>query len=452
MNSKLRISFLCLLLVGTILLISCAGTEDGLLPQATTPTTERTEVTTAQTQPPMVSASNLQPSIESRNVNMPLSRLEEPLTVNIDEETTIDLQYQGWPTICKGEGTTLYAVSSVRLEHIDPFGAIALCESHDNGETWSRPRVVIDTVLDDRDAGVVYLGDGKLLVSWFNNDGQEYINGKYSYWKDFSYITDEQEKAYIKSFENLPLTERQKGSYVALSEDYGKTWGDPVRVPISAPHGPTLGKDGRTLIYFGTRNNPEAAGFSSYKTGRELYVIKSIDYGRTWQHLSAIEMPRWDYVYCEPHMIQLSDGSYVGAVRVHTVDREIDENQGMAVYITTSKNGKNWTKIQPITEDMRGGPPHLLQLQNGVVLLTYGYREMPCGIRYRLSYDGGKTWTEEDVIATADDSKNGDMGYPSTVETSDGTLITVYYQRFRSDHYASFLYTKWKLEEAEPAT
>ena len=449
MNQSIRVTLLCLLLIVATVFVACGTDDEELLPKATTATTERTEATTAATTVPTVSVSDLQPVVYPTEVHQRLSRLDPPLTVNIDENTTVDLAYQGWPTICKGEGSTLYAVSSVRLEHIDPFGAIAFYESHDNGLTWSDAKIAIDTPLDDRDAGVVYLGNGKILVSWFNNDGQEYIDGKYSYWQNFSYLTDEQKEAYLAKFEKVPVVDRQKGSYVALSEDYGQTWGAPVRVPISSPHGPTLTKDGKTLIYFGTRNNPSAAGFSNLAEGRELYVIKSMDYGKTWHHMASIPMPQRHYVYCEPHMIQLDNGGYVGAIRVHTVDQEVDENRGMAVYITYSKDGRNWSTIKAITEDMRGGPPHLMQLKNGVVLLTYGYREDPCGVRYRLSYDSGVTWSDEGIICNAEDSRNADMGYPSTVELDDGTLITIYYQRYRNDSYCSVLYTRWRLEERQ---
>jgi hypothetical protein len=47
------------------------------------------------------------------------------------------------------------------------------------------------------------------------------------------------------------------GSYVRLSEDYGVTWGEPVRLPVTAPHGPTLCKDG-SLIYLGIEHGRPA--------------------------------------------------------------------------------------------------------------------------------------------------------------------------------------------------
>ena len=39
--------------------------------------------------------------------------------------------------------------------------------SSDNGQSWSRPVVVIDTAQDDRDPSVACLRDGTLLLNWF---------------------------------------------------------------------------------------------------------------------------------------------------------------------------------------------------------------------------------------------------------------------------------------------
>ncbi len=93
-----------------------------------------------------------------------------------------------------------------------------------------------------------------------------------------------------------------------------------------------------------------------------------------------------------------------------------------------------------------GAPAHFLELSNGAVLLTYSYRVGTRGVRGCLSYDGGVTWdTEEFEISNNTSTKNNDLGYPSTVELADGTLITVYYQPYGDDYPSSLLYTKWKL-------
>lgn len=60
-----------------------------------------------------------------------------------------------------------------------------------------------------------------------------------------------------------------------------------------------------------------------------------------------------------------------------------------------------------------------------------------------VSRDIGETWSEEYTLSVHPSS--ADLGYPSTVELEDKSLITVYYQRYGDDNYPSILYTKWSL-------
>jgi hypothetical protein len=57
--------------------------------------------------------------------------------------------------------------------------------------------------------------------------------------------------------------------------------------------------------------------------------------------------------------------------------------------------------------------------------LTYGYRAPPYEIRARLSSDGGHTWSPERTIRGNGGGR--DIGYPRSVERSDGKVVTVYY-------------------------
>ena len=77
--------------------------------------------------------------------------------------------------------------------------------------------------------------------------------------------------------------------------------------------------------------------------------------------------------------------------------------------------------------------------------MTYARRQDPPRICARLSYDGGKTFGEEIAL---NPSVTSDNGYPSTVELSDGTMLTAYYQRLPEDDFCSILYTKWRIDEA----
>jgi len=67
----------------------------------------------------------------------------------------------------------------------------------------------------------------------------------------------------------------------------------------------------------------------------------------------------------------------------------------------------------------------MIKLQDGRLCLTYGYRDVPYGIRAKLSEDDGETWGEEIILR--DDGGNYDLGYPRTVQRSDGKIVTLYY-------------------------
>ena len=76
--------------------------------------------------------------------------------------------YQGWGTVARDEEGTLYTVASgFRVSHICPFGKTVMYISRNNGRTWSPPIVINDTYMDDRDAGILYMGNGRMLVTWF---------------------------------------------------------------------------------------------------------------------------------------------------------------------------------------------------------------------------------------------------------------------------------------------
>ena len=375
--------------------------------------------------------------------NGAIGHLINGVTVPIDDKTSITLNYQGWPTICKGEGDTIYAASSLRIGHVDPFGAICFYKSEDGGNTWTDPRIIIDTPLDDRDAGIVYLGNNKLLVSWFTHDTPGYFENDDPTWtKWLDKVTEEQRVALTKKWNALPATEKIGRSYVAISNDGGQTWEEPTAIPVTAPHGPSLMNDGRTLMCIGPAKGAQHCGFSDFKSNN-LYIIKSTDYGKTWRHEATLPKPEnGSFTFGEAYLIQLQDGSYIAAAR----GQRTTDNDAMRVWTAFSSNGRTWTDFEEI-EGLVGAPPHFLQTESGVLIMAYSYRVQPVGSRARLSYDGGKTWSDEIILCIADNDANGDLGYPSTVELSDGTLVTAYYQRVGNDLYGSFLYTKWKLVE-----
>ena len=340
-------------------------------------------------------------------------------------------KYHGWPTVCKdGEGTLYVVDSGFRTAHVDPFGKTSMYKSFDGGKTWSIPMVINDTWLDDRDAGIVSLGGKKLLVTWFCHPAKVYAT-QYAQWIRGTWSGS---SGVLDAYDTIPEDKGQGGSFIRLSEDGGYTWGETIKVPVSAPHGPNVLRDG-SLMYLGK------AMYTDELPDGALAAYKSTDGGRTWEFLAQLAIPEGTIPnnFHEPHVLELPSGRLLGVIRAE--GKEIP--RGFTVYETYSDDGgKTWTDLRCL--DVWGSPPHLLLHSSGAVICSFGRRADPFGERAIVSYDGGETWEDEYVLH---ETVSGDLGYPASVELPDGSILTVYYQRVEGDSFTSIQYTKWRLKD-----
>ncbi len=337
--------------------------------------------------------------------------------------------YFGWPSVARlDDGTLVTASSGLRAYHVCPWGKTVLHFSTDNGRTWSDSQVLNDSMIDDRDAGVISLGGKKMLVSWFTSDTRKFV--EYNWVKES--MTEEYYHKMIKKVSTWDdqKVKEQLGSRVMISED-GNTWSEPVKVAVSAPHGPVLLANG-DLLYFG--KELQAKG---------LKAIISKNEGLTWDTLGSIPIPA-DTEYRnfhEPHAVELLSGKIIGMIRYqHTGKAKAYES--FSLFQTESiDGGKTWTEAKPT--GIPGSPPHILRHSSGTLVCVYGYRKKPFGQRAMISHDDGATWN---VVVLRDDGPDGDLGYPASVELEDGSIFTVYYQKYADDEQASLLWTRWELQ------
>lgn len=309
--------------------------------------------------------------------------------------------------------------------------------SFNGGETWTCPIIVNDSYLDDRDTGIVSLGDGHMILSWFSSRHEDNCRSH----ADFEWEKDSDKKMILgmgEVWDYLPAEDIVSGNYVKLSDDYGVTWGDPIRVPMTAPHGPNKLSGGRA-IFLGKDNRADENG------DIRVNAFISEDYGRTWEKVGEVPLPEgheW-WMFHEPHVVELPNGRLLGAIRVHGRPEAPSET----CYVTFSDDcGKTWSVPKFI--GIAGLPPHLLVHSSGAVILSYACRDGDNkSERAVVSYDNGETWSEDYVLNV--DPPYNDLGYPATAECADGSLFTIYYQCYPGDDFCSVLGTKWSLGDKE---
>ncbi len=344
------------------------------------------------------------------------------------------LGYFGWPTVARmDDGTLVVASSGLRSQHVCPFGKTVLNFSRDGGRTWSPPRIIQDSPIDDRDAGVISLGGERLLVTWFTADSRLYANQ--------AWIPEEERQSWRPVLDAWTdeLVAQHLGSWVLLSEDGGATWEGPRRAPLSTPHGPILLKDG-SLLYLGKDSREMSSG--------EILAASSGDGGRSWEVLGRVPLYLGTKAasYHEPHVAKLPDGKLVGIIRLENNGPEADVTRLGLVNFSLMQSesqdgGRTWSMPRPL--GFHGSPPHLLFHSSGMLICTYGYRLPGFGQRLMFSRDGGRTWDYDWILR--DDGPDGDLGYPSTVELEDGSLLTVYYQKYSASEKCSLLWSRWSL-------
>jgi len=348
--------------------------------------------------------------------------------------------YHGWPTVARrADGELWVTWSGGRESHVCPFGQVHAMTSRDNGGTWTWPRVLLDSAIDDRDSGVIETTRGTLLVTTFTSLAYEPLLKKQAAlaalatngWKTAG-LSSEQLARWQACHARLNDAERKAelGQWLIRSTDGGRTWSTRLPTMVNSPHGPIQLRDGR-LLY---------AGKCLWTDDKKIGVCESTDDGQTWRWLAGIPTRPGDEVvkgYHELHAVEAKDGTLI--IHIRNQNRT---NAGETLQTESTDGGKTWAV--PHTIGVWGMPSHLLRLRDNRLLMTYGYRRPPFGNQARVSTDEGRTWSGPLLISS--DGANGDLGYPSTVELTDGTLLTVWYEQMKGSPKAVLRQARWRLE------
>ncbi|GAA3407876.1 sialidase family protein [Paenibacillus hodogayensis] len=328
-----------------------------------------------------------------------------------------DKQYNSFPSVVKlNDGSFLLGFRQAP-ERQDAYGSVthvdtsskAVTISTRDGVSWSG---TADILWDDffygvQDPFLNVLGDGSLFATCFM-------------WK--VYERDEAPSRDSGMWHNVlgHWAARNVGCYTLRSADGGRTWDRPIAVSI-----PDMALRGNCLE---TDDGAILAPLYGEEDGTSNVVIgRTADRGLTWTRLATI--PGMDgHHFHEPTLYRAPSGKLILFTRSRKKVASANEEKTRSPLYTAESLDGGHTWSEPRRHDIYSPSPfHLLPLRDGRVLLTYGYRYEPYGIRaIALDAECADLGTAAETVLR-EDGPGVDIGYTSSVQLDDGRVLVTYY-------------------------
>lgn len=291
-----------------------------------------------------------------------------------------------------------------RYDHIDPSSRAVTISSAD-GRNWSKEaEVLFDHFLYGvQDPCLNVMFDGTIVGTFFM-------------WKVFE-TGDLPEQPRDRAVYDQ-WRARKAGAYTIRSNDGGKTWDQPVAISIPdvAIRGTGVqAKDGSLLIPM----------YRLGSDGFEVLIARTEDCGHTWTIQGTVRsIDGCDFQ--EPLLYRAPSGKLVVLMRTRLQGSRPEANRCPLYTSESTDDGVTWSRpaAQPFYSP---SPFHGLLLKDGRLLLTYGHRYEPYGIRAALLDPECERWDASEEIVLREDASGRDIGYTSSVQLDDRTVLVTYY-------------------------
>ena len=294
--------------------------------------------------------------------------------------------------------------------HVDPNSYLVALRSKD-GENWTKePELIYSHPFGgSQDPCLLQLKNGDILCAsygwaFLRPEGMENLK-----------------KPYFQAGGAIFL-----GGYLVRSTDGAKTWQGPIYPPHIAPEinfsplgGVPIPAYNRGALYEGKNGRiywvvASMDSQSPKKTSNHLIV--SDDKGLTWKYESVVAIDD-KASFNETSVYETPKGNLVAFLRTANMD-----DQACIARSTDGGKSFKWEKM-----GFQGHPMQAMRLADNRVLLVYGYRHKPFGIRARILNAECTDFATAPEIVLREDGGNSDIGYPWSVQLDKKRVLVVYY-------------------------
>lgn len=319
-----------------------------------------------------------------------------------------------------------------KFYHLDPGGKDVYLLSHDGGHTFEPElhTIVDEEMVSNQDPCLTVLSSGRILCTSYRWIFAPRGEGP-AVWGEDRY-----------KHCGLPFFDKYDSfigdANCSYSDDNGKTW---KFVPKVAIEGTPCGLAVRANIVELPNGDLLMPVYNKLALGEHAScrIMRSTDQGESWEEYSVLAAPHETKNFVEPNIFRTQSGRLVALIRTQ-IDRNAQmQRPGEEVYQNvhttySDDDGKTWAPVTEVENFWGSNPINMLQLKSGKVLVSYGYRRAPFGIRARVcNADLSDVSTAEEIIIR-DDSPHGDLGYTYSIQLDNGDILMVYYITDETDH------------------
>lgn len=216
------------------------------------------------------------------------------------------------------------------------------------------------------------------------------------------------------------------GGYMVRSSDGGETWDGPYYPPHIEPeiHNSATGeplhaynrgallesKSGRIFWVVA------ASDSSTPKKKTSNHLLISDDKGVTWKYSSSVAVDELAS-FNEASVYETPKGDIVAFLRTAGMD-----DQACIARSTDGGKSFKWESM-----GFQGHPLQAVRLPDDRVLVVYGYRHRPYGIRARILNAECTDFRTAPELVLRDDGSGTDIGYPWAVVLDNNKVLVTYY-------------------------